>query len=421
MSMKRGSTKMAILLATSVLSVFCLVSTELCRADSAEVLPRGVWRVGLENKFYFPTGKRFDPDGHTEDAAVDFNTNLNRRAFPALALVEKFFGMPPGSATLGRSIVDFEYRFNILEFGLEYGITDRLSVGLLVPYWWVENQVDARIDSATATVGKNPFLNAIVPLNMPGTVPLTTADVIRLLGPGLDINGDGRVDIPGYDYKRFGSFSGDGFSDVEAGFRYQYLLTDRWRLAVTAGMRFPTGEVDDPDNLTDFGRGDGVFAPLFRLNNDFIGVKNLILNATFRYDLLLPDTKTLRVLEDVNQPLSRIKERVDRDLGDVFEFEGSAKYEFFKGFTGAVLYKYGFKLKDDMQGENGHSLPSLEAETDSTEHVYMVGVSYSTLPLYQEKKFPLPLSFSLTFRDRFAGSNNVLKSKYLAFSVRAYF
>jgi hypothetical protein len=65
----------------------------------------------------------------------------------------------------------------------------------------------------------------------------------------LDVNADGVPDIPGYEYKRFETWSDDGLGDIEAGLKYQYFKNDKWRLAVTGAVRFPTGEVDDPDDL----------------------------------------------------------------------------------------------------------------------------------------------------------------------------
>jgi hypothetical protein len=146
-----------------------------------------------------------------------------------------------------------------------------------------------------------------------------------------------------------------------------------------------------------------------------------VLNGTFRYDLLLPDHQKKRVLLDVNNPLTRNEENVKRNLGDFFEFEISAKYGLLKGLNFSGLYKYGFKLKDNVSGNMGFNYSSLEQETKATSHIYIVELSYSTLPLYLEKKFPLPISASLSYRNRFAGSDNVLRSQYVGFGLSVLF
>ena len=391
-------------------------------ADSAEVLPKGVFRTNVITNLYWPVDKRFNPEGDTESVATDFNTNLNSMVFPDLGLVESFFGMPPDSASIGRSVVDFEYKFTDLIFTLQYGVTDRLTVGAYIPYYWSKTHVKkAELDTSAATVGKNAAINSFAPLVFPGTVPLTTEDVQKLLGRGLDINGDGTIDIPGFGYKRFETWSDSGLSDIEVGFRYQYLKTDNWRLAFTGGVRFPTGKVDDPDNLIDNGFGTGAYAALFRLNNDYTGIKNLVLNATFRYDLYFPDRLVKRVPDNVDQPITFNKEKVSRHRGNIIELETSGQYEFSPGFNVSVLYKYGFKQKDFVTGTKGFAYESLEEETNWTDHVFVAGLSYSTIPLFKSKKFPVPLEASISYQNDFAGSNNWYKQQLLSFSLAVYF
>ena len=401
--------------------LICLAISGICYADSAEVLPKGVANISLDGKFYFKIDERYNPDGDAEDVATDYNTDLDSTVFSDFSLVEEFFGMPPGSANIGRSVVSFDYNFTITELTFMYGITDKLSVGVLLPYWWVENKVGSRLDTSAATVGKNAALNNIVPLAVPGTVPLTTKDVKNLLAGGLDINGDGTVDVPGFGYKQFGTFKNNGIGDIELGLRYQYLKTEKWRLAFTGGVRFPTGEKDDPDDLTSYPLGSGAYGILFRLNNDYTGIKDVVLNATLRYDLILPDHETLRIPDSVYEPITRNIENVDRDIGDVAEMEVSGAYTFSKGFNVTLDYKYGFSLKDAVSGDKGFAYESLEDETDYTEHVFLGTLSYSTLPLYLEKKFPVPITASVSYRNRFAGSNNIFKSQYIGAGLQVYF
>ena len=411
-------------------------------ADDAIVLPRGVSRVSIASNFFLPFSKRYNSDGKVEDIATDFNTSLNSRIFPALAPLNPLVG---GMASLGDTTVSFEYDLTILYFEMGYGITDRLTAGIRLPYWWLTNTVRGRLNSgpgSSANVGLNPFFGKpgqppLAPLAR-GGVPFTTEDVRQFIGPGLP-------GIPGFGFKRFDSFSEHGLGDIEVGFRYQYLRTDTWLLACTGGVRFPTGRVDDPDNLTDYGFGSGAYALLFRLNHDYaisslwqgaqatsaeetLGGRapgtvpgTVVLNGTIRYDLVLPDQQVKRVPDRVNNPLTTNQENVSRDLGDIIELEGSAKYTFLPGFTFSSLYKYGFKLQDHVSGNRGFAYRSLEDETDYTEQIFIVGIAYSTFPLYLQKKFPLPLTTSLSYRNRFAGSNNVSKSEYIGLGLEVLF
>lgn len=389
-------------------------------ADTATVLPKGIASVWLEGRYYFPIEKKFDDHGKAEDIAQDFNNDLNSTVFPGLGQLETYFGLPSGSASVGSSDVTYTFEGSELISLLQYGLTDRLTIGVRVPYYWRKNDVRATLDASDATVGKNPPLNTLAPLFVPGTVRLNTQDAQNLIGRGLDINGDGKIDIPGFGFKPIKSWSGKGVADIEVGGRYQYLKTDKWRSSFTGGVRFPTGEIDDPDNLADMGIGDGAYALLFQSQNDFVGINHLLLNGTFRYELYLPHSMRLRVPDSVHQPLTLNEECVSRKMGDKFEIEISGLYDFYKGFSLSLLYKYAYKFKNQVSGNRGFNYESLEDETNTQEHVGIVGLWYSTFPLYLAKKFPIPMMAGLSYRDRFAGTN-LLKTRYVSLTLGIYF
>ena len=407
---------------------FSLLLPTVSPADNADVLPKGVWRLRADSKLYLPVDRQFNDDGEEEDVAEDFNANLNSTVFPALQAVEAAFGLPAGSATIGRSEVDIEYNFYLFEFFVERGLTDRLSAGIKIPYWYTKTHVDAELDSSNATVGKTAIgtgLGApIAPLAgpFPDTTPLTTEDVQQLLGPGLDTNNDGTVDIPGFGYDRIETQTNSGLSDIEAGLKYQYLKTEDLRLACLGAVRFPTGETDDPDDLVDYPLGEGSYALLFHLNNSYVGTSNLVFDLTLKYELILSNKQKVRVPENVDQVIvpEENKERVDINPGDIIRIEPSLTYEFLKGASLLAEYEFGYRSEANVSGDKGLNYSSLEEESNFKEHVIKVGLSYSTIPLYAEKKFPLPLSAYVLYRNRFAGEN-VLKSQYIGIGLAVYF
>src|SRR5262245_13245559 len=114
--------KKMLLVCLSLWHFFLLGICSLSYADNAEVLPKGVFRAELETRFYLPVTKRFNPNGDVEDIAVDYNASLNSNVFSGLKQVESIFKLPSGSATIGNSVVSFEYDVTILYFVLQYGI-----------------------------------------------------------------------------------------------------------------------------------------------------------------------------------------------------------------------------------------------------------------------------------------------------------
>jgi len=405
----------------------------ICHADDALVLPKGTGRVQIEGTFYFPIDKRYNRNGDTEPIAADYNTSLNSSVLSGLGLVDAGFGLAPGTASLGRSEVSFKWHFSEINIQPAYGVTDRLSIGMNIPYRWQRNSVAARVDASSATIGKNPLVpGGLAPLGFLGiSDPLTTEDVQSLLGPGLQV---GSNFIPGFGFKRLQTVSDQGLGDIEIGARYQYFNSERWRLAFTGGVRLPTGEVDNPDDLADRGFGTGATALLFRFHQDFIPFESgkpnsmgvldpggVVVNTTLRYDYYLHDRQELRVCS-VHEPICSAKEKVGRDLGSVFEAEISGSYGMpIEGMSLSALYRYGHGAKDRYSGSQGFDYAGLAVETNYSEHVAKVALNYTTLPLYLRNQVPLPLTFSLTYRNRFAGTNNLLDSQYLALSVTAFF
>jgi hypothetical protein len=390
------------------------------------VLPKGVARVKLNSRFFFPFDEQYNNDGDTEDVATDLNTTLDSSIFPdVLGPLEDLFNtiapgsLPDGVASLGESVVSFEYKAIEFRFRFDFGITDRLTAGIEIPYRWIEADVDqARVDTSNATVGFNPAFNPGMPPG-PGNLPLLP---VSLGGEKNDAQATelAQQELENLGFERIEDWRDDGIMDMKIGLRYQYLRRKNWRLAFTGGVRLPSGQVDDPDNLIDIGFGEGAFALFFHSNNDYRGIKNLVLNATFKYELFLPDEQTLRVVDDPDRPVTANKEEVDRNLGDVLEIEGSAVYEFLPGTAVSLLYKYARKFGDSISGDMGFNYSALEAESDGWEHIIVAGLSYSTIPLYQQKKFPIPLTAGLSYRNRFAGKNR-FKTQYIGLTLAFFF
>ena len=248
-----------------------------------------------------------------------------------------------------------------------------------------------------------------------------------------------------YGFSGIESWSGQGIGDIELGAKYRFFLKESSAFAMTGGLRIPTGHADDPDDLTDVAWSYGNYALLLRLHYDY-KLSNLwskqasqlhqivpapgdvIFNTTFRYDYMLPDKKVKRVGDTPDQTFTNNREKVSRKLGDLFNIEISGKYQITETIAFTGLYTYGFKLKDDISGNMGYNYESLEANTDSSQHVVALRASYSTLASYRETKSGIPLVLTLSYRNRFAGqgprnaqANPVLDTSWIAVRLSVLF
>ena len=123
-------------------------------ADSAAVLPANVSRVYADFYHYQPTTQRYNQDGDREDLAFPFtNAALDSNVLTVLAPLDPLVG---GTASIGDVAVAYKYDIDILDLGYSYGVTDKLSIGFHIPYYWITNNVDTSFDTANANVGLNP-------------------------------------------------------------------------------------------------------------------------------------------------------------------------------------------------------------------------------------------------------------------------
>jgi hypothetical protein len=403
------------------LVVTMLLPVHATLADDATVLPHGVFHVSADARFSLPITKRFTPSGGTEDLATDFNRDLNSTVFGDLQLVEAAFRLPAGSATFGRSVVDFERHIQIYTLQAAYGLTDRLSIGVRVPYWTQDNQVKAALDNRTATVGFNPAVpGGVAPLGVPGTRPPTTEDIqafVERLG-----------------FRRVHDWSDASFGDSFGGLKYQYYQSEHWRLAATGRVRFPTGQWDDPNNLVDYPTGFAAWGLGLELHQDVVWQRpglaqrlgvltagEFFLNTTFRYEAILPDTKPFRVC-DIHQPLCPdFDPHVHRDVGDLVEAEIAGTVGLLPGLTLTPMYTYTHKFQDQFRGDRGFHYGQLQAETDVDFHTLDLRLAYNTALLVAQQRFPVPLSLSLRYIDRLAGTNNRLPIRALGLILAGSF
>ncbi len=385
-------------------------------ADNATVLPEGVFLFQAENRFFFPVTSRFNTNGDAEPLGAQLSRPL----------VSPLFGLPAG-ANLGNSQVDIEVNQEDTRFLLAYGLTDRLTLGARIRYFWsARADVNTSINTAGATFGLNPGAVTaanpfgLAPLAAPGTTPITVTDLNKIL--------------VAQGFQPISDWQESGVGDLEIGGRYQYYRSNNFRAAFTGAVRAPTGETDDPNNLVDYGLGDGAWALIAQLQQDWIWQRQPSLSSRlgfplpgdffftthFQYDLVLPDQEKLRVCP-VSNPVCSTLVEVDRDLGDLVRAEVSTTIGLWpRGLVFTPLYRYDYFTKTDYSGPAGVPVELLEINSAKQIQAYKLTLTYTTIPLVVDNKFPVPINFSVTYRERFAGDNNVFKSRYVGFDIAVY-
>ena len=138
--------------------------------DDALVLPRGALRVRVLNQWsHFNERYGRNSPGRADDAleplAIDFNLDtVGVVQFPSLAPVQaglrSLTGIPDLSISLGRTVVNSNVSVIATPLVVEVGVTERLSMGMIVPFVRTRNNIFFTANPAgrEGNIGFNPGL-----------------------------------------------------------------------------------------------------------------------------------------------------------------------------------------------------------------------------------------------------------------------
>ncbi|HET9455441.1 MAG TPA: hypothetical protein VFO66_14250 [Gemmatimonadaceae bacterium] len=125
--------------------------------EDATVVPRGLFRlraITVWSRF----DSRFTATGEEPLGAPFTSSALGRSQIAALGTIDSLVSSAaaqPFSLSLGQSRLDARGRHEIVPIGVEYGLTRRLTVGVMVPVVRKRVAVQLRLDSTGANVGPN--------------------------------------------------------------------------------------------------------------------------------------------------------------------------------------------------------------------------------------------------------------------------
>jgi len=139
-------------------------------SDDATVLPRGVLRIGVQPTWgranqRFSNGLNGTSEGTAERLGVDYDVDsLGPSRFeplrPLSAALQTLTGKSAIGSSLGRLRVDFDASSVTTPISLEYGLTRRILLGVMVPYVKTRNEVSLIPNPGRneGTIGINPAL-----------------------------------------------------------------------------------------------------------------------------------------------------------------------------------------------------------------------------------------------------------------------
>ncbi len=362
----------------------------------AFMAPVDRWAVRLELRRN-GWDKQFNNRGDLEDMDAVFDqTVLNSSLLPALVVMGS-------GASLGTTAFNTRIENSYSELAFAYGVSDDLTVGVLLPFAQTRSRVDFSVSGGN--VGFNSAFDpsqAIGPSNYPfapvgagASQPVGTDGVQQILtDPAF-----------GYGYKTIESTTTSGFSDPTLGLLWRFYKSRSDSFVLGFGVRFGTADGDDPDNLVDVPVGDG--------STDLRAQLEYFRDLGNQFDLrLLLDRKVQtkdRVTMRIPAPGQLLatadsKEKIDRDLGDFWEYDVELGRSWGDWRTSLTWHRY-VKAGDRYRSDIGTDTRALEANTRVFANQWRVGLSWSGIQAWQENKLPLPLIIKLEMQETYQGRN----------------
>ena len=264
-------------------------------------------------------------------------------------------------------------------------------------------------------------------------VPLAAEGLATLLGdPIFGILAQPLVD---YEHSHIG--------DIELGAKFKLIDTfgpnataelpraGALRVAAAGIYRLGTGQLDLPNDFTDVGTGDRQADIELRGYADFAIGPRLWTSAVLRFALQQPDRLLRRITDFPGQPFPELGREVEvnRDLGDVMEFEFAPRYVPNDEFAISGMYRYRSKGADSYSGTfqvfdiDGSPL-ALDASTlgiasEQKEHLLGFAITYSTVRANagRSAKWPLELWYMHT---QVLGGRGVPRMQMNGLGLRIY-
>lgn len=385
--------------------------------DSTAVLPKGVSRA-MVNTAHTRFENKTNSDGQSTGFASSLDRNLSFADFSStLSQYEKLqldaFMLTQGidsSSEVGKMTAEFSGHLDVVAPSYAYGVTDRFTIGILVPMIKAETDIAVGFEpnqnaySFVETLSKRELglrskvADAVSALN---SVP-------QRLNQRLSANG----------YTPLEKWSNSGIGDIMVKGKYLHQQGASFAVASVAGINFATGKKDDPNNLTDIPLGDGSNDLFYGLVLDQPINDRWMLNETITYTAQLTSEARVRMVDDDTSITDQV-ESVNVDQGDYINADLSAQYDSVAGFQAGAGYLFQHKYKDQYYGA-GESTSKLEDDTEKQVHRAQAMIGYSTVKAYKAQTASIPYAGFLMY-ERHLQSKNTSTGDLLKMEMKVFF
>jgi hypothetical protein len=386
---------------------FALVTTD--------VLPKGVRAGAFVWGRSAPVSASYDETGRMQSLVKPLNRSVTlddlAAAEPDIKILENILnGMSAeqiGSnlflANLYSNVRVSEERFVT---GLLWGLTDKWSVGAIVPVVKRSTQVSFTSDIVN---------NAKAIQQKIGNIPGVSPGLQDFIDAGVDHNLFVQEVFlkNGYQAPQSSEFSALG--DIELETRYRYFTSDKLNLALRGTVRLPTANHQpNLSNVFDRAAGEGVVAFKMGAIQSYSLIPYVLsfhggAFGTYR----LPGYKRVALPSDPEAPLANLNdpnqiENVRMKLGPSLNTDVGVMWDFWKGVVSLMgSYQYILRGADRYSGSQGLDYNRLSENTAGYEHGVEFSLELSSVPLFLADKALAPAKVAFSWYQPLAGKNMI--------------
>ncbi len=397
---------------------FFMVSSTYAQVH--KTLPKGVRLFAYRNVRTSPIDAEYNQSQSLNPLSYDVSANAKTLSGLGSGVQAAFNAIRAESQeaydniTFGDFNLSAQAQVTVHGFGGGYGITDRLTIYGILPFYDAQVKMQYRqIQGSNAQAVSDQVagnggdisgaISSIVTAIPPVTGNLIQSIVVNTLG-----------------YKPIGDWHGRGYGDFELGAMYVLHDSTRWGLATTNGIMAPTGRQSDPDLLQDIAFGDGQWDVFTELALAYMPSKKWMFGTTWRYTYQASSEKTLRIPFDEDVPLGDTKGRFDVKFGDRVDATISATHIINDWLSVSPLYEFAYQMPSQYDSKYSDANRILENNSDRIAHNVRLSGSFSTVTPYTKKKFILPAVITMNVQQTVAGKNVPKMTRY-EIEFRMYF
>lgn len=386
--------------------------------DSANVIPKGVRRVSFGG-FSSELTNSYNGTGGVQPLGNGFNKQVTWRELvdsqPAGFERGQFKG---GLESLGVNLDDVagdargmvNTRLTVSVPVLAMGITDKITVGVAIPILYTNYSV------ATGWTPTEAFQAKLVEAQSRGFDN-------KVRGYENQLRNVIETRIAGYGYEPLASTSATEVGDVILAMKYQLFKDSDSAFAIAPRLIAATGRPLNINRVIDIPSGDGQWdVGLGAIYERYLGSR-FTLVSSLSYIHQLPATMARRIPRSDGESISPdVEQGLTAKYGDQMAASVGGNLRFNQLWSLGSAFSLQYKPRDTYTGGRFEAV-RYEWLTQNSEQMIqtgVVGLSFSTVPLFRAKKFMLPLDATISFASILAG-RNAAQANLTAFELAGYF